>query len=100
MTEEIVLQAEAKRYGDYLIISPGTLQNAVKKQGQALKQGVEPKHIGELLIENGDITPEEHENAIKRQRVDRLACSPVFSMLSKTELSAISSRLIEVTVAA
>ena len=100
MTEEIVLQAEAKRFGDYLIISPGTLQNAVKRQGQALKQGLEPKHIGELLIENGDITQEEHDNALKRQRVDRLACSPVFSMLEKTELAAISSRFVEITVPA
>lgn len=100
MTEEIVLQAEAKRIGDYLIISPGTLQNAVKRQGHALKMGLAPKHIGELLIENGDITQEEHDNALKRQRVDRLACSPVFSMLEKTELAAISSRFVEITVPA
>ena len=100
MTEEIVLQAEAKRFGDYLIISPGTLQNAVKRQGHALKMGLESKRIGELLIENGDITQEEHDNALKRQRVDRLACSPVFSMLEKTELAAISSRFVEITVPA
>lgn len=100
MSEEIVLQGEAKRFGDYLVISPGTLQNAVKRQGQALKLGQQPRHIGELLVESGDITPEEHENAIRRQRVDRLACSPVFSMLSKTELSAISSRFVEVNVQA
>lgn len=100
MTEEIILQAEAKRFGDYLVVSPGTLQNAVKKQGQALKMGRQPKNIGELLVESGDITQEEHDFAIKRQRVDRLACSPVFSMLSKTELAAISSRFVEVTVPA
>ncbi|NKB38782.1 MAG: cyclic nucleotide-binding domain-containing protein [Gammaproteobacteria bacterium] len=100
MNEEIVLQAEAKRFGDYLIVSPGTLQNAVKRQGQALKQGLTPRHIGELLVENGDITQEEHDNALKRQRIDRLACSPVFSMLSKTELAAISSRFKEITVPA
>jgi CRP-like cAMP-binding protein len=100
LTEEIILQAEAKRIGDYLVVSPGTLQNAVKRQGQALKMGQEPKQIGELLVESGDITQEEHDNAIKRQRVDRLACSPVFSMLSKTELAAISSRFVEVNVPA
>jgi len=100
LTEEIVLQAEAKRFGDYLIISPGTLQNAVKRQGHALKMGLESKRIGELLIENGDITQEEHDNALKRQRVDRLAFSPVFSMLEKTELAAISSRFVEITIPA
>ena len=100
MSEEIILQAEAKRFGDYLVISPGALQNAVKRQGQAMKQGLPTKHIGEMLVESGDITQEEHDSAIKRQRVDRLACSPVFSMLSKTELAAISSRFKEVTVEA
>ena len=100
MTEEIILQAEAKRFGDYLIISPGTLQSAVKRQGQALKQGLQPKHIGELLVESGDITRDEHESALRRQRVDRLACSPVFSMLEKTELSGISTRFVEVNVPA
>ena len=100
MTEEIVLQAEAKRFGDYLVVSPGTLQNAVKRQGQALKQGLQPRHIGELLVENGDISQDEHDNAIKRQRIDRLSFSPVFSMLSKTELAAISSRFKEITVPA
>ena len=100
MSEEIILQAEAKRFGDYLVISPGTLQNAVKRQGQAMKQGLPVKHIGEMLVESGEITQEEHDSAIKRQRIDRLACSPVFSMLSKTELAAISSRFKEVTVPA
>ena len=100
MSEEIILQAEAKRFGDYLVISPGTLQNAVKRQGQAMKQGLPVKHIGEMLVESGEITQEEHDSAIKRQRIDRLACSPVFSMLTKTELAAISSRFKEVTVPA
>ncbi len=100
MTEENTHQAGAKRLGDYLVISSGTLQNAVKKQGQILKLGLPPKTIGEILLENGDITQEEHDNAIRRQRIDRLACSPVFSMLSKTELAAISSRFVEVNVPA
>ncbi len=100
MTEEIIMQAEAKRFGSYLVISPGALQNAVRRQGQALKNGKVPKHIGELLLESGEITQEEHDFAIRRQRVDRLAFSPVFSMLSKTELAAISSRFIEVNVPA
>jgi len=100
LTEEIILQGEAKRFGDYLVVSKGTLQNAVKMQGQALKMGRQPKTIGEILVENGDISQEEHDVAVRRQRVDRLACSPVFSMLSKTELAAISTRFKEVTVPA
>ncbi len=98
MTEENVSQPEAKRFGDYLVISAGALQNAVKRQGQALKLGQEPRHIGELLVESGEITREEHDSAIRRQRGDRLSCSPVFSMLTKAELAAISSRFIEINV--
>jgi hypothetical protein len=98
VTDENTVSSTAKRFGDYLAISPGTLQNAVKRQGQALKLGQTPKHIGELLVESGSITKEEHDSAIRQQRIDRLASSPVFSMLSKTELAAISSRFIEVNV--
>jgi CRP-like cAMP-binding protein len=63
-------------------------------------KGLRPRHIGELLVENGDITQDKHENAIRRQRVDRLSCSPVFSGLLKTELAAISSCFKEITVPA
>jgi hypothetical protein len=99
VTDENTMQS-AKRFGAYLVVSKGALQNAVKRQGQALKLGRQPKHIGELLIESGEITKEEHETAVRRQRIDRLACSPVFSMLSKTELAAISTRFKEVNVPA
>jgi CRP-like cAMP-binding protein len=63
-------------------------------------KGLQPRYIGELLVENGDITQDEHENAIRCQRVDRLSCSPVFSMLSKTELATISSCFKEITMPA
>jgi CRP-like cAMP-binding protein len=100
VNEEIILQAEAKRIGDYLVVSKGALQNAVKRQGQALKLGQQVKPIGELLVDSGEITREEHDTAVRRQRIDRLVCSPVFSMLSKAELAAISSRFVEVNVPA
>ncbi len=100
MTDENTMQAEAKRIGDYLVVSKGSLQNAVKRQGQALKLGQQPRPIGELLVESGEITREEHDAAIQRQRIDRLVCSPVFSMLTKAELAAISSRFVEVNVPA
>ncbi len=87
-----------KRIGDYLVCSAPTLQNAVKKQGHALKVGQKPRPIGEILVENGDISPDELEMAVRRQRVDRLRMCPVFSMLSDAELSAISTRFTEISV--
>ena len=90
----------SRRLGGYLVCSPAILQSAVKKQGQMLKRGEPQRRIGELLVENGDISAEELETALRRQRVDRLRQSPVFSMLSDAELSAISSRFTEVSVPA
>lgn len=89
---------ETKRLGDYLICSPGLLQSAVKKQGQLLKRGERPPPIGTILRDNGDISDDELEIALRRQRIDRLRRCPVFSMLSHAELSAISARFSEVSV--
>lgn len=94
MTEQHLL----KRIGAYLVCSSGMLQNAVKKQGQMLKQGHTVKRIGEILVENGQITQDILDAAIKKQRIDRIRHCPVFSTLSDTELSAISAKFEEVTV--
>lgn len=87
-----------KRLGDYLICSRALLQNAVKKQGQAMKRGEKPPLLGEILRENGDISGDELDSAIRLQRVDRLRRCPVFSMLSNAELAAISNRFKEISV--
>lgn len=87
-----------KRLGDYLVCSRGVLQNAVKKQGQLLKRHLPLKQIGEILLEEGIISQEELEIALRRQRAERLRASPVFSMLSDSELAAIGNRFTEVVV--
>lgn len=89
---------ETKRLGDYLVISRPALQNAVKKQGQELKRGGAVRKLGEILVQDGDITGAELELAIRRQRVARLRRCPVFSTLSEMELAAISTRFVEVSV--
>lgn len=89
-----------KRLGEYLVCSPAVLKNAVKKQGQLLKRHLPVKPIGEILLEEGAINRDQLESAIRRQRVDRLRASPVFSMLSNAELAAISNRFQEVSVEA
>lgn len=91
-------QPDTKRIGDYLVVSRPVLQNAVKKQDQDLKRGSRVRKLGEILVENGDITREELELAIRRQRVERLRHCPVFSTLSEMELAAISTRFVEVSI--
>jgi len=98
LSEETTVQAEPKKIGSYLVCSPGTLRNAVKKQGQLLKTGQKVKRIGEILVENGAISSEDLDNAIRKQRIDRLRNSPVFASLSNLELAAISSRFTEISV--
>jgi hypothetical protein len=92
-------EKETRRLGDYLAVSRPVLQNAVKKQGQDLKRGGRPRALGEILLQNGDVTDDELAVAIRRQRVDRLRRCPVFATLSDMELAAISDRFTEVSIA-
>ena len=92
------IDAIARRLGKYLVCSPAVLKNAVKKQGQLLKKGAALKPIGKILVEDGIISQDELEMAIRRQRVDRLKRCPVFTMLSNAELSAMSNRFTEVMI--
>lgn len=87
-----------KRLGAYLLCSSAALQNVVRQQGQSLKQGKKPKPLGELLLDSGIISQDELSVAVRKQRVDRLRGCPVFSMLSDTELAALSNRFTEVSV--
>ena len=89
-----------KRLGDYLVCSPGTLKNAVKRQGQLLKHGQVVKPVGEILVDNKEISREDLETAVRKQRIDRIKNCPVFSTLSGTELSALSSKFKEISIPA
>ena len=100
MTDTTDTKQAHKRLGDYLVVSAGTKQNAVKRQGQLLKSGQPARRIGEILLENGDITREDLDTAIRKQRIERIRLCPVFSTLTSTELSAVSAKFREYTVQA
>jgi CRP-like cAMP-binding protein len=95
-----MIQEMSKKLGGYLLCSPAVMQNAVKQQGHLLKVGSKPRRIGEILLESGNITKDELDVAVRKQRVDRLRQCPVFNMLSNAELAAISNRFLEVSVEA
>lgn len=92
------MELESKKIGIYFLCSSAVMQNAVQRQGQTLKGGNKPKRLGELLLESGNISQDELEVAVRKQRVDRLRLSPVFCMLSDPELAAISNRFQEVSI--
>ena len=96
-TEESI--PSSKKLGDFLVVSRGTISNAVEKQIAAYTQGEKVKPIGELLVELGIITREELDNSIRNQRIARLAGCPIFAPLSRPDLAALSKHFTEVSVA-
>ena len=100
MSENDTEKKAPKRIGEYLVVSPGTLKNAVKRQGHLLKLKQPVKRIGEILVDNGEITKEDLENAVRKQRIDRIRNCPVFTTLTGTELAALSSKFKEISIPA
>lgn len=100
MSDTVTEKKPARRLGEYLVVSAGTLKNAVKRQGHMLKLGQKVKRIGEILVENNEISREDLEIAIRKQRIDRIKICPVFATLTGTELSAVSSKFTEVSIPA
>lgn len=88
-----------QRLAEYMACSPGTLHSALERQTRDRHPDGTPKRIGEILQEQGVITRAELEIALRRQRIDRLSQCYIFEALSQPELSALSSRFREVTVA-
>lgn len=93
-------QVKPRPIGKYLVCSPGTLQSAVKRQGQILKNTRQTRLLGDILVEQKAITEEELTTALRKQRMARLAQCPVFKTLSSTELVGISNKFKEVIIPA
>ncbi len=87
-----------RRLAEYLACAPGTIKSALQRQSITAGTDGVPKRLGEILQEQGNVSAEELEAAIQRQRVDRLKKCYVFAFLSQPELTALSSRFREVTV--
>ena len=87
-----------RRLGEYLTCSRGSIVMAMKKKLEALEHGANKKGLGEFLLELGIISQDELDNALRRQRADRIALCPVFNSLTNTELHAIGNHFIEVGI--
>ena len=87
-----------RRLGEYLTCSRGSILMAMKKKLEALKRGDNKKGLGEFLLELGMISQDELDNALRRQRADRIALCPVFNSLTNTELHAIGNHFVEVGI--
>ena len=87
-----------RRLGEYLTCSRGSIVMAMKKKLEALEHGGNKKGLGEFLLELGIISQDELDNALRRQRADRIALCPVFNSLTNTELHAIGNHFVEVGI--
>ena len=91
-------KSDAKKLGDFLVVSKGAISNAVERQITSYTNSGKLKPIGELLVEQGAITREELENSLRNQRIARLAGCPIFASVSKADLAALSKHFTEVSV--
>jgi len=99
VTDVIPKKPDPRKLGDFLVVSKGAISNAVEKQITAYASSGQLKPIGEILLEQGIITKDELDNSLRNQRIARLAGCPVFALLTKTELSALSKYFTEINVA-
>ncbi|MEI6305418.1 MAG: GAF domain-containing protein, partial [Deltaproteobacteria bacterium] len=85
-----------KRLGSYLALDDEHLQQILEEQ-QNLSSS-ENIRLGDLLLKNKLISPDELHKSIKQQRLDRLASCPLFSGALPSELSNILHLVVEQTV--
>ena len=88
-----------KKIGEYVQPDPEGLRRAISRQKEILKTG-EKKRLGDLLLEEGLITTDQLENAVLKQRLDRLRFCNIFKGLSVEELMRIRGFVDEVAVKA
>jgi len=100
MTDEIENQEKPRPrlLGEYLPCSRGSIRIAMQKKRESQVKVKTQKRIGELLIELDMISEEDLQNALRKQRADRLGLCSVFESLSRTELSGISNHFSEISL--
>ncbi|MBN2125884.1 MAG: cyclic nucleotide-binding domain-containing protein, partial [Deltaproteobacteria bacterium] len=77
-----------KRLGEYLKCDPILLRRILDRQRRLAEEGVK-RHLGELLIQERIISPEDLWDAVLSQRLDRLSSCPIFAGLIRDELAGI-----------
>lgn len=88
----------ANKLGKYLVISDNTISNFINKCNSAKDLDANKKQrIGEVLVDAGLLTQQELDDALKKQRSERLSKCPIFASLSSIELVALSKCFTEVS---
>lgn len=88
------------RLGQYLAVSNGVIRSALLRQSASDDPRQPRQRMGALLLDAGEISADELESAIRRQRAHRLGCCPLFRDLTQQELVALGGKFEEVSIAA
>jgi adenylate cyclase len=75
-----------KRLGEYMECPPEVIREALSRQERLTANLADRKRLGELLVEEKFVTPEDLRAAIFRQRLDRLQTCALFSGVRLGEL--------------
>lgn len=82
------------KIGEYLKCDSGVIGKALKRQRQTADEG-NKRPLGEILVHERVITPEELMEALLSQRLDRLQGCPIFSGLNMEELVSLRALISE-----
>ena len=99
MSEDEYKMPPLKRLGEYLQSAPEKIEQILKRQRNLLREGEKPL-LGELLVAEGLISRSVLEEALHKQRKDRLQPCEVFKGLSSEALEIICDHATEVIVEA
>src|SRR5690349_7715443 len=83
----------ARRLGEYLACDPAAISAALR----APAAGKE-RRIGQVLLEQGVITAEQLNQALRAQRIDRLRACPLFADASDPQIGGLLGLVAEVSI--
>ncbi len=87
--------AAARKLGAYVDCAPDILHSVLRQQTEHPGSG---RRLGELLLEQGIITPTHLQACLLQQRIGRLRACPVFSRGTLQELEGLAAVFEEMTV--
>ncbi|MFH1136042.1 MAG: GAF domain-containing protein [Pseudomonadota bacterium] len=86
-----------KKFGEYLSREKKDVSQALELQRWMAAQG-QSKRLGEILLDQKNVTPEEVRAAALAQRLDRLRCCSIFCGAAEREFREISAFVSDLTV--
>ena len=97
MAAEEKKDGSPKKIGEYLSQDKKAVSQALELQRWMTAQG-QSKRLGEILLDQKNVTEEELRAAAAAQRLDRLKCCSIFQGATQNELVEISAFVSEMTV--